>query len=140
MGVQIRSPAGQDLHRAPVAKDQNSSHKYVSKDSAGIPEKRDARRPASSSTNLLTPRPEKCARDRWFERDKTEYYIRESCFRTGANSVLVLLWSEDEQQLIELDGLFSCSKCRKYVSVERYVSHEGKVFCSCGSAHLESKQ
>jgi hypothetical protein len=44
------------------------------------------------------------------------------------------------EYVLKLDGLFSCSKCRKYVSVERYVSHEGKVFCSCGSAHLEWKQ
>jgi hypothetical protein len=41
--------------------------------------------------------------DRWFERDKAEkYHIRESCFRTSADSVLVLLWWEDEQQLIDL--------------------------------------
>ena len=41
--------------------------------------------------------------DRWFERDKAEkYYIRESCFRTSADSVLVLLWWEDEQQLVDI--------------------------------------
>jgi hypothetical protein len=41
--------------------------------------------------------------DRWFERHEAEkYYIRESCFRTGADSVLVLLWWEDEQQLIDI--------------------------------------
>jgi len=41
--------------------------------------------------------------DRWFERDRSEkYYIRESCFRTGADSIIVLLWWEDEQQLIDI--------------------------------------
>jgi hypothetical protein len=41
--------------------------------------------------------------DRWFERDNAEkYYIRESCFRTSADSVLVMLWWQDEQQLIDL--------------------------------------
>jgi IrrE N-terminal-like domain len=39
----------------------------------------------------------------WFERGKAEkYYIRESCFRTGPDSVVVLLWWEDEQQLIDI--------------------------------------
>jgi hypothetical protein len=41
--------------------------------------------------------------DRWFERDNAEkYYIRESCFRTNTDSVLVLLWWNDEQQLIDI--------------------------------------
>ena len=41
--------------------------------------------------------------DYWFERDRAEkYYIRESCFRTGPNSALVLLWWENEQQLIDI--------------------------------------
>jgi hypothetical protein len=40
--------------------------------------------------------------DRWFEHDKADkYYIRESCFRTGPDSIVVLLWWEDEQQLID---------------------------------------
>jgi hypothetical protein len=37
------------IHGAPVARDRNTSHKYVSKDSNGIPEKTDDRRPACSS-------------------------------------------------------------------------------------------
>jgi len=41
--------------------------------------------------------------DRWFEREKAEkYYLRESCLRTGADAILVLLWWEDEQQLIDI--------------------------------------
>jgi len=42
--------------------------------------------------------------DRWFDRDRAwKYYIRESCFRTGPDSILVLLWWEDEQQLIDIE-------------------------------------
>jgi len=42
--------------------------------------------------------------DRWFERDNSQkYYIRESCFRTGSDSLTVLLWWEDEQQLIDIE-------------------------------------
>lgn len=41
--------------------------------------------------------------DLWFERDKAEkYYVRESCFKTGPDSILVMLWWEDEQQLIDI--------------------------------------
>lgn len=41
--------------------------------------------------------------DRWFERKGGEkYYIRESCLRTGSDSILVLLWWEDEKQLIDI--------------------------------------
>ena len=40
--------------------------------------------------------------DRWFEHDKADkYYIRESCSRTGPDSIVVLLWWENEQQLID---------------------------------------
>ncbi|HZR33289.1 MAG TPA: ImmA/IrrE family metallo-endopeptidase [Terriglobales bacterium] len=42
--------------------------------------------------------------DRWFDRDGAEkYYIRESCFKTGSDSMTVLLWWEDEQQLIDIE-------------------------------------
>lgn len=41
--------------------------------------------------------------DRWFERERAEkYYIRESCFKTGTDSVVVMLWWADEQQLIDI--------------------------------------
>jgi hypothetical protein len=41
--------------------------------------------------------------DRWFERNGSEkYYIREGCFRTGADSIVVMLWWEDEQHLIDV--------------------------------------
>jgi hypothetical protein len=42
--------------------------------------------------------------------------------------------------VLKLDELFFCSKCQKYASVQRYVPHEGKLFCACGAAHLEWKQ
>ena len=52
-------------------------------------------RPLGSGTYRRLPQ--------WFERDRAEkYYIRESCFRTGPDSILVLLWWEDEQQLIDI--------------------------------------
>ena len=42
--------------------------------------------------------------DCWCERHRSEkYYIRESCFRTGADSIVVMLWWEDERQLIEIN-------------------------------------
>jgi hypothetical protein len=42
--------------------------------------------------------------DHWFDRDRSEkYYIRESCFKTGSDSVTVMLWWEDEQQLIDIE-------------------------------------
>lgn len=42
--------------------------------------------------------------DRWFDRDRAnEYYVRESCFKTGADSMTVILWWEDEQQLIDIE-------------------------------------
>jgi hypothetical protein len=41
--------------------------------------------------------------DHWFAANRSErYYIRESCFRTGPDSVVTLLWWEDEKQLIDL--------------------------------------
>jgi hypothetical protein len=42
--------------------------------------------------------------DHWFDRDRAEkYYLRESCFKTGSDSVTVILWWEDEQQLIDIE-------------------------------------
>jgi Zn-dependent peptidase ImmA (M78 family) len=42
--------------------------------------------------------------DHWFTADRSEkYYIRESCFRTGPDSVVTLLWWKDEQQIIDLN-------------------------------------
>lgn len=41
--------------------------------------------------------------DHWFDVERSErYYLRESCFRTGPDSVVTLLWWEDEKQLIHL--------------------------------------
>jgi hypothetical protein len=42
--------------------------------------------------------------DHWFNVERSEkYYIRESCFRTGPDSVVTLLWWEDERQIIDLN-------------------------------------
>ena len=42
--------------------------------------------------------------DKWFEHPKaSRYYIRESCFRTGGDSTVSVLWWEDEAQIIDLD-------------------------------------
>lgn len=42
--------------------------------------------------------------DHWFDRYGAEkYYVKESCFKTGNDSVTVLLWWEDEQQLIDIE-------------------------------------
>ena len=41
--------------------------------------------------------------DRWFDRDRADkYYIRETSLRTGSDSIVVLLWWENEQQLIDI--------------------------------------
>jgi len=42
--------------------------------------------------------------DHWFTAERSsKYYIRESCFRAGPNSVITLLWWENEQQIIDLN-------------------------------------
>lgn len=44
-----------------------------------------------------------CA-DRWFDHEHAgRYYIRESWFRTTSDSVVALLWWEDEDQLLDFD-------------------------------------
>lgn len=41
--------------------------------------------------------------DHWFSAYHSErYYIRESCLRVGKNTVLTLIWWEDEQQLLDI--------------------------------------
>jgi hypothetical protein len=42
--------------------------------------------------------------DKWFEvRDAERYYVRESSFRNGPDSVVTLLWWEEEAQTIDLE-------------------------------------
>lgn len=42
--------------------------------------------------------------DRWFEhRDADKHYIRESCFRTGPESAVAVIWWEEETQIIEME-------------------------------------
>ena len=43
--------------------------------------------------------------DRWFEREGSQkYYVKESSFKTGPESLTVILWWEDEQQLIDIEN------------------------------------
>ena len=44
------------------------------------------------------------ARDHWFGHDRADrYYVRESWFCTSDDTVVALLWWEDEQQLLDFD-------------------------------------
>lgn len=59
--------------------------------------------------------------DHWFERDNAEnYYIRESCFKTAADSVIVILWWEDERQLVDIAGEEECRANRRSDRREEY--------------------
>src|SRR6267142_2322784 len=44
------------------------------------------------------------------------------------------------EDIFRLDDVFFCTACGKYISVEKYVSHEKKAFCNCGKKHLEWKE
>jgi hypothetical protein len=42
--------------------------------------------------------------DKWFDvPNAARYYVRESCFRSGPDSIITLLWWEDEAQIIDLE-------------------------------------
>ena len=42
--------------------------------------------------------------DKWFDvRNSDRYYIRESCFRSGPEAVVTILWWEDEAQVTDLE-------------------------------------
>lgn len=43
------------------------------------------------------------------------------------------------EDVMALDGLFLCPDCATYVAVERYVPHEGKLYCKCGKMSLDWK-
>jgi len=48
--------------------------------------------------------PEDVRADKWFDvYNSDRYYIRESCFRNGPDSVITILWWEDEAQIIDLE-------------------------------------
>jgi len=42
--------------------------------------------------------------------------------------------------MLSLDDQFYCSDCGNYVSAERFVAHEGKVFCKCGKKFIPWKE
>jgi len=44
------------------------------------------------------------------------------------------------EDILRLDDVFFCTACGKYISVEKYVSHEKKAFCNCGKKHIEWKE
>ncbi len=44
------------------------------------------------------------------------------------------------QDIFEFDGVFCCSACKSYVSVERYSDPDRKVFCKCRKLELAWKQ
>ena len=42
--------------------------------------------------------------DNWFEHpNANQYYVRESCFRTGDDLAVTILWWEDEQQIMDIE-------------------------------------
>ena len=42
--------------------------------------------------------------DHWFNHTRADqYYIHESCFRTGPESIITILWWQDEEQLIHFE-------------------------------------
>jgi IrrE N-terminal-like domain len=42
--------------------------------------------------------------DKWFDvYNSARYYVRESCFRNGPDSVITILWWEDEAQIVDLE-------------------------------------
>jgi hypothetical protein len=44
------------------------------------------------------------------------------------------------QDILELDKLFCCPNCKAYLSTERFVEHEGKIYCKCGQSSLSWKE
>jgi hypothetical protein len=43
------------------------------------------------------------------------------------------------EDVMALDGLFCCQQCETYLAIERYVTHEKKLYCKCGSKSLAWK-
>ena len=66
--------------------------------------------------------------DKWFEvRDAEQYYLRESCFRNGPDSVVTVLWWEDEAQITNLEEEEERNAARRSA---RLINHP-----SCSSAN-----
>jgi len=59
---------------------------------------------------------------------------------TGSHDTGPILSSGDIatscDDLLALDSEFYCEECTSYVSVERYVRHEDKIFCKCGKKSI----
>jgi recombinational DNA repair ATPase RecF len=44
------------------------------------------------------------------------------------------------EDVLGFDGQFYCSECSAYVSLQRLVQHEGKIYCKCGKKCLDWKE
>jgi recombinational DNA repair ATPase RecF len=44
------------------------------------------------------------------------------------------------EDVLSFEAEFCCEHCGGYVGVERFVSHEKKVYCKCGKKHLDWKE
>jgi len=52
--------------------------------------------------------------DKWFDvQNSDRYYVRESCFRNGPDSVIAILWWEDEAQIIDLEEEEELNEARR---------------------------
>jgi hypothetical protein len=44
------------------------------------------------------------------------------------------------EDVLGFDEQFYCRECNAYVSVERLVQHEGRIYCKCGKKYLDWKE
>jgi len=44
------------------------------------------------------------------------------------------------EDVLDFDDQFCCSECGTYVSVERFVNHEKRIYCRCGKKMIEWKE
>ncbi len=44
------------------------------------------------------------------------------------------------EDVLNFDDQFCCKECGSYVTVERFVSHENKIYCRCGKKMIEWKE
>jgi recombinational DNA repair ATPase RecF len=44
------------------------------------------------------------------------------------------------EDVLGFDEQFYCRECSAYVSVERFVQHEGRIYCKCGKKYLDWKE
>lgn len=44
------------------------------------------------------------------------------------------------EDVLGFDDQFYCKECGTYVSVDRFVNHDDKIYCKCGKKYLEWKE